>query len=356
MLLFAVPYMFLHVACALQAPPSLPALDHSPSRALVDDLRREVRAGVASAERTYFLGLFTYYGEPGLDASPAAARALFTSAALRSHAGAALALGVLCEADGIGADTEDDAGAFDVGGEGSRIGVVSGGHVAALKWYERAGEGGVLEGFVRAAALITARVVPPGPGAREADAVAMLERAVAAGFTPAFTALAMALEYGAGAPQDTARARELYGVACLGAAARSTGAPASVDDAPDADACYFVGLMHAYGRGGPQNFPRALEAFARASSLVGARGHGPADFHAAKLHAAGQGVSVDYDVALALFTRAAASGDVRSAADAAQARDRLGALVREAGVQADATLDALMAGRLKERPHEWDYA
>jgi TPR repeat protein len=370
--------LFLHAACAL---PSLPPLASTPSQSLVDELRREVRAGAASAERTYFLGLFTYYGVPGLEASPPAARALFTSAALRSHAAAALALGILCEADGVDADAADGAGTGvgvgaedgSVGGGGTGVGVGVGvggvgGHAAALTWYVRAGDGGLHEGFVRAAALITARAVPPGPGAREADAVAMLERAVAAGYAPAFTALAMALEYGAGAPQDTARARELYAAACLGVGAAAAGAPpsfassaaaarasASVADAPDADACYFAGLMQAFGRGGPQNFQRAHEAFARASALVGARGHGPADFYAGKLHAAGQGVAVDYDVALALFTRAAASGDERAAADAAAARDRLGALVREAGAQADATLEALAASRRAQRPHEWEY-
>jgi TPR repeat protein len=107
----------------------------------------------------------------------------------------------------------------------------------------------------------------------------------------------------------------------------------------DADCCFNLGLMHAYGRGVEQDAGRAARLF-QACELRHA--HAGCALYLGLLHAGGgRGVKVDYDLARVYLQRAADAGDVRFAKDAHTAFSRLDGLVREAEAGQAAVLASL---------------
>lgn len=297
----------------------LPPIPGAPSSLLLERVRREARQGSQPAQ--YQLGLYYYYGA-GVPQDRVAALHSFRAASDGGHAPSALALALLLEA----------------GGEPSQ----------ALPHYLRAGEAGELEALHRAGSLLFEGRAEQAPGAppRLAEAARLLQRAADAGYGPAFAALGLMHEYGA-APggQDFAAAERAYGRGCDGAG----GAAASVGDAPDAEACYNLGLMVAYGRAAAQDFARAAALFHRAvAARGGGTGHAQARFMLGKMAAAGQGMPVDFDAALAHYAAARDSGDARVAKEAAAAYAALEALVAEAKRGIADTL-AVMADGMKQR-------
>ena len=331
----------LGISLAVPAPAMI-AMDEIPSASILETLRLDVRSGAASAERTYLLGLYTYY-ELGVGVSGSgsgsgsgagthahgttAASALFYAAAERGYGPAALALGLLAER-----------------GEVSHNKVVD--TRAAVSFYRKAFALGESAGAVRAAALMVSHAVPPPDGGPK-EAAVLLEAAVAAGHVPARGALAELFEYGAGVERDWPRARVLYESGCKGEGLGG----ATFETAPDADACYHLSLMYAYGRGGGgADFIKAISAATAASAAASGRAHGPAELFLGNLHAAGQGVPTDYDAALAHYYRAVATGDIRAVSEAKAASERLGVLVEQARKRIDDILNSFEADRNEPEP------
>ena len=376
----------LYAVIASFGPSPLLQVEEIPSAAVLDVLRRDVRSGTATAERTYLLGLYTYY-ELGVGGGSGGGgggvndgvRSLFSSAAERGHAAAALALGLLAEEGGGGGSSSPD-------------------FRSAVVHYRRAFALGEPAGALRAAALLTARAVPPADGG-PTDAVTLLEAAVTSGYVPANGALAELVEYGAGVARDWPRARLLYGAGCRGkgkgkrkekggegknnyeseegtantvqtAAAANTAANANananvntaanaafvhnsattVATAPDADACYHLALMLAYGRGGGADYAAAHAAAAAASQAAPLAKHGPSELLLGNLHAAGQGVPIDYDAALAHYFRSISTGDVRCVDEATSKAESLGKLVDQARAETELVMESFAAARREAEP------
>jgi len=347
------PLLLLAWVVSLLALPLPPA--STPSSDVVERIKMEARQG--SFTSRYVLGLYQYYGL-GVEADKGAALASFRASAEGFYGPAALAVGMLV-----------DSGEASGGGGGDAAG--------ALAWYQRAGDWGELEGYYRAGMTLYegragegggrgqggASSTSPGGGgrgAREADmaqALHLLQRSATAGFAPAFDALGLMHEYGAhGGPQDFAEAARMYHKGChwvpSGAAPGggsavggwAAGAAASYGDSPDPEACYHLGLLHAYGRGVPQDFSRAVETLGRASRIGLPAVHAPSALLLGRLYANGQGVPVDYHAALAHFASARSSGDFRVADEAAELYRALDAQVREAEVGLEGALRELKEG------------
>jgi TPR repeat protein len=332
--------LFAYVGVSLGVP-AMVSIDEIPSASILETLRLDVRSGAASAERTYLLGLYTYYelavgvgvgSGSSVGGGTTASSALFYAAAERGYGPAALALGLLAER-----------------GEMSHNKVVD--TRAAVSFYRKAFSLGESAGAVRAAALMVSHAVPPADGGPK-EAAVLLAAAVAAGHVPARGALAELFEYGAGVERDWPRARVLYESGCKG-----EGRGTSLDTAPDADACYHLSLMYAYGRGGGgADFIKAISAATAASAAAPGRAHGPAEVFLGNLHAAGQGVPTDYDAALAHYYRAVATGDIRAVNEAKAASERLGVLVEQARKRIDDVLNSFEVERNKPEPQtmaEW---
>ena len=330
-----VLYLFAYIGVSLGVP-AMVSIDEIPSASILETLRLDVRSGAASAERTYLLGLYTYYelavgvgvvSGSSVGGGTTASSALFYAAAERGYGPAALALGLLAER-----------------GEVSHKKVVD--TRAAVSFYRKAFSLGEYAGAVRAAALMVSHAVPPADGGPK-EAALLLEAAVAAGHVPARGALAELFEYGAGVERDWPRARVLYESGCKGEGLGTTFDTA----APDADACYHLSLMYAYGRGGGgADFIKAISAATAASAAAPGRAHGPAEVFLGNLHAAGQGVPTDYDAALAHYYRAVATGDIRAVSEAKAASERLGALVEQARKRIDDVLNSFEADRNEPEP------
>jgi TPR repeat protein len=317
----------------------------------------------------YLLGLFQYYGTAaGGGDAPAALRS-FRAAAEAGGSGsgaAALAVGLLLEA-----------------GEGGSGGGGAPDAPAALPWYLRAGEAGEAEGLYRAGLLLfegRARAPDAAPGAgprgaREQDlalALRLLQRCAAAGFAPALDALGLMHEYGAhrsSGAQDFAAAAALYDRGCHWAPEAGAGAGAggggggggggptastgtSRSHSADAEACYHLALLHAYGRGVAQDFAAGAVLLARAGELSAGGLHAPAALLLGRMHANGQGVPIDYQAALAHLARARDSGDARAAGEAGRLYAALDAQVQQAEVGVAGVLAELQAGLLQTQPRE----
>ena len=353
------------------------------SAVVLERVRREARQG--SAPSRYMLGLYQYYGAAGVPQDPAAALQSFRAAAEASYGPAALAVGMLLEASSEAADAAP----------------------AALPWYQRAGEWGEAAGHFHAGMLLyEGRASAAGGsgdsdspsagvrGGREQDmalALRLLQRSAGAGHAPAFDVLGLMHEYGAhsGGVQDAAEAARLYHKGCHwvpaaaapwgearvassdsasalqaslsrggssgdGGSGSSSGSGGSggagVGDSPDAEACYHLALLHAYGRGLPQSFPRAMELLQRANRISGAV-HAPSALLLGRLLANGQGAPTDYQAALAHLAGARDSGDARVAGEAGQLYAALDAQVMEAEAGMAEALADIQAG-LRAQPVE----
>jgi TPR repeat protein len=368
----ALAALLLLAACAHGAAPrELLPRPAVASAVVLERVRREARQG--SATSRYMLGLYQYYGAAGVPQDPAAALQSFRTAAEASYGPAALAVGMLLEA------SSEAAGAAP----------------AALPWYQRAGDWGEAEGHFRAGMLLyegRASAAGGGGGGGDSDspsagvrggreqdmalALRLLQRSAAAGHAPALDALGLMHEYGvhSGGVQDVAEAARLYHMGCHWAPAAASsgsasalqaslsrggssdsdsgsgGSGAGVGDSPDAEACYHLALLHAYGRGLPQNFPHALQLLQRANSISGAV-HAPSALLLGRLLANGQGAPTDYQAALAHLAGARDSGDARVAGEAGQLYAALDAQVMEAEAGMAEALADIQAG-LRAQPAE----
>ena len=85
------------------------------------------------------------------------------------------------------------------------------------------------------------------------------------------------------------------------------------------DATYNLGLMWAYGRGGPQDFHRAFLLFQKAADRL----HAPSLYYLGVMTLYGQGVPIDYRAALDFFERCAGLEDIRVYDKALRAKEEL---------------------------------
>ena len=85
----------------------------------------------------------------------------------------------------------------------------------------------------------------------------------------------------------------------------------------NADAMFYLGIMHYKGQSGPQNFTEAAHWIEKAAKLD----HGKATFELAQLYTSGQGVNKDPVKAASLFFSAADKGIIESYYDLARIHD-----------------------------------
>ena len=304
--------------------------DRPPPPELIFRIRGEAAQG--SRDALYQLGLLQYFGLGVAADAPAAARS-FREAATLGHPAAAANLGMILErgAAGVAADP-----------------------AAAFAWYSAGAEGGERQGMLGAGRMLYENRVPRyEERERIADAFGLFERAVARQHPEAYYYLGVLYEYGAHRPQDFRKAAELYERGCSGAAeeARGVGAAAAgvgvgagaALGLGDADACFNLGLLHAYGRGFEQDFGAAARILQACSHR---HAHAGCSLYLGLLHAGGgPGLErVDYELARLYLQRAADAGDVRFAKEAHTAFSRLDGLVREAEARQAQVLAELQQG------------
>jgi uncharacterized protein len=312
------------------------------------------------ADAQYHLGLLHYYGE-GYAPDPSAATRLFREAATKGHAQAAVNLAAIIEWGDVGA-----------AGAGSGLAVAKDA-AGAFAWYSAAAEGGDPRGMHGAGVMLYEGRVPGyDEHERFADAFALFEQAVERGHLPSFYYLGVLFEYGAHRPQDFHRAAELYRRGCEGATVTTTttaagsgggggdggggdgrGARASSSTSSssrseegDADCCFHLGLLAAYGRGVEQDHVSALATFGLCERR---HAHPGCLLYLGLMHASGQGVATDYEAARVYLQRASESGDVRFVPQAHEAFSKLDVLLREAGAGVTETLEGIARG-LAARP------
>ena len=322
---------------------------------LVSRIRREAASG--SRDALYQLGVLLYLGQ-GLPEDPVGAQRAFRQAAERGHPAAAANLGIMLE-------TGSDAVQKDL--------------PAAFAWYSAAAAGGERQGMFRAGKMLYEGLVPNyEERERIADAFDFFERAVALDHPEAYYFLAVLYEYGAHRPQNFTEAAKLYRAGCdhreyrLHRVSRVTitgsedgaGSFANLNGGShgdeggggggggsnlknvigDADCCFHLGLLTAYGRGIEQNGAAAEAIFQTCYNM---HAHAGCALYLGMLHAGGQaaGGRVDYDLARIYLQKAADAGDVRFAKEAHTAFSRLDGLIQEAEAMTASTLESLRAGQ-----------
>jgi uncharacterized protein len=321
--------------------------DSLPDINLIHRIRREAASG--SRDALYQLGVLLYLGQ-GLPEDPLGAQQAFRQAAERGHATAAANLGIMLET-------------------GSEI--VQKDLPAAFAWYSAAAAGGERQGMFRAGKMLYEGLVPNyDEHERIADAFNFFERAVTLDHPEAYYFLAVLYEYGAHKPQNFTKAATLYRIGCehsgyrLHVASRVTitetqdGASAfanlgeenqGINVIGDADCCFHLGLLTAYGRGVEQNGAAAEAIF---QSCYNTHAHAGCALYLGMLHAGGQsaGGRVDYELARIYLQKAADAGDIRFAKEAHTAYSRLDALIQEAEAMTATTLETIRTGQ--EMPKE----
>jgi len=323
---------------------------------LVSRIRREAASG--SRDALYQLGVLLYLGQ-GLPEDPVGAQRAFRQAAERGHPAAAANLGIMLE-------TGSDAVQKDL--------------PAAFAWYSAAAAGGERQGMFRAGKMLYEGLVPNyEERERIADAFDFFERAVALDHPEAYYFLAVLYEYGAHRPQNFTEAAKLYRAGCdhreyrlhrvsrvtITGAEDGAGSFANLNRGSrgdegggggggggsnlknvigDADCCFHLGLLTAYGRGIEQNGAAAEAIFQTCYNM---HAHAGCALYLGMLHAGGQaaGGRVDYDLARIYLQKAADAGDVRFAKEAHTAYSRLDGLIQEAEAMTASTLESLRAGQ-----------
>jgi TPR repeat protein len=291
-------------------------------------LKRDAKGGSADAQ--YQLGLLNYYGEGGMKRDAGSALKLFKDAAVGGLPAACLAMGLMLEAGEEGLLGPDPSAAhayFRLGMEGDDSEAP---FRAGLQLYEER-----LRGY--------------DEHERLADAFDLFKIAVERRHRGAMFYLGVMLEYGLHAPQNFTAAAGLYGRCCE----RGPAGPG------DPDCCFHVGLLHAYGRGTPQDAAAARDTF-KMCLLVSAeagtvgRGtpvHGPCALYLGRLHLSGEGLGgVDYDAARVYLQQARDSGDPRATAEAGEAFERLDGLMHESEEGTARMLQELEADRALPPP------
>jgi TPR repeat protein len=321
---------------------------------LVSRIRREAASG--SRDALYQLGVLLYLGQ-GLPEDPVGAQRAFRQAAERGHPAAAANLGIMLE-------TGSDAVQKDL--------------PAAFAWYSAAAAGGERQGMFRAGKMLYEGLIPNyEERERIADAFDFFERAVALDHPEAYYFLAVLYEYGAHRPQNFTEAAKLYRAGCdhreyrlhrvsrvtITGAEDGAGSFANLNEGSrgdegggggggsnlknvigDADCCFHLGLLTAYGRGIEQNGAAAEAIFQTCYNM---HAHAGCALYLGMLHAGGQaaGGRVDYDLARIYLQKAADAGDVRFAKEAHTAYSRLDGLIQEAEAMTASTLESLRAGQ-----------
>jgi TPR repeat protein len=316
---------------------------------LVSRIRREAASG--SRDALYQLGVLLYLGQ-GVPEDPIGAQRAFRQAAERGHSAAAANLGIMLE-------TGSEAVQKDL--------------PAAFAWYSAAAAGGERQGMFRAGKMLYEGLVPNyEERERMADAFNFFERAVALDHPEAYYFLAVLYEYGAHRPQNFTEAAKLYRVGCehseyrLHRVSRVTitgsedgassfanlgGEESASNVVGDADCCFHLGLLTAYGRGVEQNGAAAEAIFQTCYNM---HAHAGCALYLGMLHAGGQaaGGRVDYDLARIYLQKAADAGDIRFAKEAHTAYSRLDSLIQEAEAMTASTLEAIRAGQVMPKEEQ----
>ncbi|ETW06826.1 hypothetical protein, variant 3 [Aphanomyces invadans] len=255
----------------------------------------------STLDAMYLFGLMQFYGHGVAQDKDAGVR-FFRKAAADRHVDAQFALGLLHYKGGDGV-VQDDSMAYSF-----------------LK--PAADKGHADSQWLLGTMLRDGR----GPRSSAADSMAfeLIRDSAAQGNPHGQFHLGVYYEYGTRhVAQNLTAAAQLYALA-------------SAQHVPDA--AFYLGLMHAYGRGVRQDVEQAVGLFNKAASMQ----HGPAMYYLGLMHVHGDGgLSVDYTRGLYWFDMALATKDKSIAENVQHARDELAALV----AQASAHRAAVLAGR-----------
>ncbi|ETW06824.1 hypothetical protein, variant 1 [Aphanomyces invadans] len=275
----------------------------NPNAPMHEGALRQIMNGVRQErpDAMYLFGLMQFYGHGVAQDKDAGVR-FFRKAAADRHVDAQFALGLLHYKGGDGV-VQDDSMAYSF-----------------LK--PAADKGHADSQWLLGTMLRDGR----GPRSSAADSMAfeLIRDSAAQGNPHGQFHLGVYYEYGTRhVAQNLTAAAQLYALA-------------SAQHVPDA--AFYLGLMHAYGRGVRQDVEQAVGLFNKAASMQ----HGPAMYYLGLMHVHGDGgLSVDYTRGLYWFDMALATKDKSIAENVQHARDELAALV----AQASAHRAAVLAGR-----------